>query len=223
MTKPYIKEKALLLRKRGLSIKDIASDLGVSKSTASVWCRDIEMSPAAIKRIANNGNAKATEALLKYSEQKRASRKLNEQKSSLVGAKKLGTLSNRDIYCLGLGLYWGEGYKAGNQEFGFTNSDPWMILFYVKWLETTFNIDATNLILRVSINHTHKERISEVESYWSNLLGIPFSQFTKSSLIKSKSKKVYLNKDAHMGTLRIKVRRGTSLRREVLGAIRSIV
>lgn len=222
MTKLFKKEQALQMRKRGVSIKEISVALSVSKSTVSVWCRDVALSEKAIARIAKNGNEKATIALMRYSEKKRELRQQSERTSKSNGASLLGTLSKRDIYCIGLGLYWGEGYKTGNQEFGFTNSDPRMILFYVKWLKTVFNITEKDLILRVSINHIHKYRTEQVESYWTNLLSVPLTQFTKTSLIKSVSKKLYKNQSGHMGTLRIKVRRGTTYRREVLGALASI-
>jgi hypothetical protein len=55
-------------------------------------------------------------------------------------------LNSRDIYCIGLGLYWGEGYKTGNQEFGFTNSDPKMVCFYIYWLESTFGVKKSELM-----------------------------------------------------------------------------
>lgn len=222
MSKPFKKEQALEWRKYGRSISDIASALSVSKSTVSVWCRDIALSEEAIANIAKSGNAKATIALMRYSEEKRTQRQLAELKSAKKGAYRLSSLSDRDIYCIGLGLYWGEGYKTGSQEFGFTNSDPRMILFYMRWLNVVFGIKKMDVILRISINQTHKHRIKEVEAYWSKLLDIPHSQFTKTSLIKSTSKKVYKNEQVHMGTLRIKVRKGTSLRREILGAIAHI-
>lgn len=222
MTKLIKKEQALEWRRHGKSISDIASELSVSKSTVSVWCRNIALSEKAIINIANEGNKKATIALMKYSEEKRKQRQLAEIDSAMKGAQRLSSLSERDVYCIGLGLYWGEGYKTGSQEFGFTNSDPRMILFYMRWLAVVFGIEKSNLILRVSINQTHKHRTKDVAVYWSRLLGIPLSQFTKISLIKSTSKKVYKNEQVHMGTLRIKVRKGTSLRREILGAISHI-
>ena len=222
MTKLFKKEQALQWRKHGKSISDIASELSVSKSTVSVWCRDISLSEKAIINIAKEGNKKATIALMRYSEEKRRQRQLAEIDSAKKGAIRLSSLSERDIYCIGLGLYWGEGYKTGNQEFGFTNSDPRMLLFYMRWLAVVFGIEKKNLILRVSINQTHKHRAKEVVAYWSRLLSIPLSQFTKTSLIKSASKKFYKNEQVHMGTLRVKVRKGTSLRREILGAISHI-
>ena len=140
----------------------------------------------------------------------------------LIGKRDVGKLSKRDIHMVGLGLYWGEGYKKGSQELGFTNSDPALILFYVEWLNRIYNIEPDSLILRVSINMQHKERIKEVVEYWSSLTQIPLSQFTKSSLIKTTSKKVYANTAPHYGTLRIKVRKGTALRRRILGSIRAL-
>ena len=139
------------------------------------------------------------------------------------GIADFGALTERDVYCIGLGLYWGEGYKKGSQELGFTNSDPKMIQFYIHWLERVFKINRAELILRVSINGIHKYRIKDVEKQWSQVTGIPLSQFTKSSLIKTDSKKVYGNMETHLGTLRIKVRKGTTLRREILGSLEGIV
>jgi hypothetical protein len=222
MAKTQLKEQALELRKGGKSIKTISSILKVSPSTASVWCRDIALSDRAIKAIAKNGKENSIIGLMRYSERKREERKRAEVLQFTSGKKRLGKLKERDIYCIGLGLYWGEGYKTGNQEFGFSNSDSRMILFYLKWLKTTFDISKTQLILRVSINESHRRRISEVENYWSKITGVPLSQFTKPSLIKTASKKIYANESVHMGTLRIKVRNGTTMRREVIGAIKSI-
>jgi hypothetical protein len=138
------------------------------------------------------------------------------------GGQMVGRMSERDVLMVGLGLYWGEGYKKGNQEFGFTNSDPAMIKFYIRWLQTCFGISKSDLILRISINVMHRQRVKEVESYWIRETTIPFTQFTKTSIIKSVVKKVYKNHGEHFGTLRIKVRCGTKLRRVVLGAIQGL-
>jgi predicted transcriptional regulator len=222
MAKIKEKEIAINLRKQGVSIGEVAKKLSVSKSTVSVWCRDISLSEKAILRIAKSGKVKSVAGLMRYSEKIRQKRIVSTELSMFKGSKKLGKLSDRDIYCIGLGLYWGEGYKQGNQEFGFTNSDPQMITFYLKWLEVVFDVSKDDLILRVSINQLHTNRIGEVENFWSKHTQVPRCKFTKPSLVKTASKKVYANHAEHMGTLRIKVRRGTDMRREVLGAIKSI-
>ena len=65
----------------------------------------------------------------------------------------------------------------------------------------------------------HKERLSVVQEYWSNLTNIPITQFSKPSLKHSKIRKIYLNNDNYFGSLQIKVRKGTNLNYEILGFI----
>lgn len=123
---------------------------------------------------------------------------------------------------IGLALYWGEGYKSGNDECGFTNSNPDIIQIYIAWLKRIYTIPLSQLTLRVSINELHANRDSAVRAYWSRLTGIPLSQFTKTSFIKTTAKKVYANPSAHYGTLRVKVARGTQLRHRIMGSLRQI-
>jgi DNA-binding MarR family transcriptional regulator len=222
MAKVKEREKAILLREQGVSIADIAVQLKVSKSTVSHWCRDIVLSNEALQTVVERSKSKSTLAILRYTEGLRHKRQQAVIHDERKGAKFLGSLSERDIYCIGLGLYWGEGYKHGSQEFGFTNSDSTMIKFYLKWLKTTFDIEKEDLILRVSVNSLHQSRISEIHNFWVQVTGVPFYQFTKPSFLKSKSKKIYSDPEQHFGTLRVKVRRGTSMRREVMGAIKTI-
>lgn len=222
MAKIKEREIAQGLRKQGTSIADIATKLRVSKSTVSSWCRDIVLSEDAIRQIVLQSKSKSTKSILLYTEKLRLKRQNDVQYSMSEGAKLVASLTDRDVFCIGLGLYWGEGYKQGNQEFGFTNSDAGMIRFYIKWLAVTFRIGNNDLILRVSINEAHRNRVNEVEEYWAKITGVPLSQFTRVSLVKVTSKKVYANRDTHFGTLRIKVRRGTQKRRIVLGSLESL-
>ena len=219
MAKIIEREKAILLRLKGTSIGEIAKRLQVSKSTVSHWCRDIALSDVAIANITKKNESKSTESLLRYTEALRKQRQQNITHDKQLGKEKVGRLSNRDVYLIGLGLYWGEGYKHGSQEFGFTNSDHNMITFYIRWLQVVFNVKLCDLILRVSINNAHESRIFAIEDFWSKLTGVPKNNFTKPSFIKSVSKKVYKDNSNYFGTLRIKVRRGTSMRRQILGAI----
>lgn len=218
MAKQQEKRQALLLRRDGKSINFIAEKLGVSKSTVSGWCKDIELTTQQIESIARLSKHHATTSLLQAAEEQRRNRIVNTENHRTFGEQKVGSISDRDVLMVGLGLYWGEGYKKGSQELGFTNSDPAMILFYLRWLGICYNITPGRLILRVSINNIHTHREKEILGYWSKLVKIPLTQFTKTSFIKTQTKKQhYIGK--HYGTLRVKVRRGTMLRHEILGAI----
>ena len=221
MTSPH-KEKAFSLRLEGKSIREIALALRISKSTISHWCRDIVLSKNQLSLLAARQQRGGAIGRLRAAESKRADRIKRTAIELRKGAKELGTVSDRDLFILGLALYWGEGYKNGNSECGLTNSDPAIILTFIQWLENVYGVGRGDLIARVSINHIHHDRVSEVEKHWSDIINIPHSQFTSASLIKTSSKKTYADRDRHFGTLRIKVRRGTSLRRRIMGSINAL-
>lgn len=213
------REKAVLLRKKGLNIRDIAEKLDVSKSSVSNWCRDIALTQKQIQQLEKKRKDGQHRGSMIAAERKRALRKKRVKETRALGATDIGRLSKRDLYMLGLGLYWGEGYKSDNGELGFTNSDSGLISVYIQWLNQIYGVTKKELIFRVGINAIHKERESEVLAYWTQILSVPLGQFTKTSFIKSKTKKKYGNMHTHYGTLRVKVRRGTNLQRRILGSI----
>lgn len=216
------KEHAQILRKAGRSINEIVNALGAKKSTVSYWCRDIALTQAQIMRLAHKQDKRGAIGRLRAAEAKRALRLQNIAHAQRLGESDVGVLSQRDVYMLGLALYWGEGYKKGNEECGITNSDPAIVLLFIRWLKQVTGLDTSALILRVSLNQSHQNRIREVEEYWSQVTKIPREQFTRASIIKTKSKKEFQRPEQHFGTLRVKVRRGTALRRRILGSIKYI-
>lgn len=219
MAKIFLKEKARVLRHNGESIGQIAIKLNVSKSSVSYWCRDISLSKTQINKIYNNAKEVSVRSLLIFSEKKRKERIKSTKLFSQLGEKDVGILSKRDLLIVGLGLYWGEGYKSGNEEMAFTNSDPGMIKLLIRWLKEIYKIDKSSLICRISINQIHKSRENKLIEYWTNITGIPKHQFTKTSFIKAKIKKIYKNNNDYYGVLRVKVRNAVNLRRRVLGSI----
>jgi len=216
------REQAMKLRHNGKSIIEITERLNMSKSTVSYWCRDVVLKKEQMRALVEKQKIGGAFGRLRAAEKKRAARIEAVEKESSRGAQDVGKLSGRDVYIFGLALYWGEGYKSGNEECGFTNSNSHIIQAYITWLKQAYGIKKEDLILRISINETHKSRIRKVEQYWSQLTNIPRNQFTSTSLIKSRSKKTYSNPQGHFGTLRIKVRRGTSLRRRIMGSLKEI-
>jgi len=222
MAKPIIKEKARTLRKKGLSIGEVSVKLNQPKSTVSYWCKNISLTKKQIQDIERRHKSNSIAILLSVSEKQRQSRIQREKEIEDIAREKLGSLSDRDIFILGLGLYWGEGYKYEHSEFGFTNSDPEMILSYLVWLERVFKVKKDAIICRVSINSLHKHRLSRVEKYWQDLIGISTRQFSKPSIINSKPKKIFQHNDTYFGTLRVKVRKGFELRHQVLASLEVI-
>lgn len=216
---PQTKETAKKMRELGTSLSDISKKLHVTKSTLSFWCKDIILKESAIKKIKTKGKIKSIRGLLRYSESKRKERMERNILQKQEGATELGLLSNRDILMVGLGLYWGEGYKYENGELGFTNSNPYMIRFYFKWLKL-WNVEKDSLIFRITLNEFFRKEEGNIKSFWINFLGVKKEQFSKTTFIQTNLKKASLkNMEKYKGILRVKVRKGTSLRNKILGAI----
>jgi len=87
---------------------------------------------------------------------------------------------------LGLMLYWGEGDKARKSFVALTNTDPKVLIYFVNWFRRYFYFDENRLRGRLYIWEDLDEE--RAKNFWSGILGIPVSQFTKSYISKSKSK-----------------------------------
>jgi hypothetical protein len=217
-----MRERARLLRRSGESINDIVHTLKAKKSTVSYWCRDIRLSQTQIEKLAQKSLMGGRVGMLRAAEHKRQARIMSEAKEMRRGGIDVGSLSKRDVFMIGIALYWGEGYKRGNEECGLTNSDPRLIKFFLRMMRSVYGIAKKDFILRVSINATHKRRADEILEYWSKVTGIPKAQFTQSSFIFASRRKITRDPSGYFGTLRVKIRRGTNLRRRILGSIAEI-
>ena len=222
MTKPFQRERSLEMRRKGASIGVIAKTLGVSKSTVSAWCQDIALTKAQIDANHAEMHKAGVRALLLVAEKRRRERIRNIERFARMGSRDVGRLSKRDLFILGLGLYWGEGYKNGSEETAFTNSDPCMVRVYVSWLEKIYGVAKRDLVFRISINQIHEKRFEAVMNFWTGFLGVREDQFTKPSFIKAPVKKVYANNDEYYGVLRVKARNGVNLRRRILGSLQKL-
>ena len=221
MAKSAQRIEARRLRKQGFSINEIARRVEVSKSSASLWCNDIELTKKQKDWLIRNSIDGGMKSRLERAKRNKRERLERLQKYMNIGIKKIARLSRRELFILGSGLYWAEGCKK-NRRTVLVNSDPKMINIFVKWLRECLGIDKDRIYCHVSINQDHAFRIEEVEKYWSKVTRIPRKAFTKVSYKKVKNKKFYANFNNHYGTLFVKVRKGTNLNYEILGYIEGL-
>lgn len=221
MAKSSEKIKARDFRKEGKSIKEIAQLLQVSAGTVSVWCSDITLTPAQNEilalRMTDPHYGKRAMYLKKI--KRDTLDKIELLKKEGVG--EIGTLQERDLFIAGVALYWAEGFKKDKQ-IGFANLDPKMINFFIKWLEVSLGVKKENISARVVINESYSDKIDEIQEYWSNMIGIPPSNFQKPTFQKVTWKKEYANKNEYKGVLRIRVAKSLPLLRKIFGYIEGL-
>ena len=134
-------QQARRLRRTGLPLAEIAATLGVSKSSVSLWVRDVEFTP--LPRPPR-GRRRAPNALQRR-KQAEVDRLVEE------GRARVGRLSEREFLVAGVALYAGEGAKRDGAV-KFANSDPRMIAFFCAWLRRFFEIDETRLRVRLYLH-----------------------------------------------------------------------
>jgi hypothetical protein len=156
-------EAARGLRASGLTLQQIADRLGVSKSSVSLWVRDVPFTPS--KR--------------RWGPQRRPNpasfRKQREiEQCDAEGRRRIGTLDDNAFLAAGLALYAGEGSK-GDGRVVFANTDAAMVAFFCAWLRRHFDVDEARL--RVSVYLHEGLDIDEAEAHWAEVTGIPRTQF----------------------------------------------
>lgn len=221
MAKSKEKIKARKLRRKGESIKQIAKLLKVSVSTASLWCRDVILTNKQIENLRKRQTDPFYGKRLEYYLKKKKEFSLKLLNLKNEGIKSIGRLSKREVFLIGIALYWGEGFKKDSL-IGLATLDINIAKFFIFWLNKSFGIVTKDLLLRVTANISYKSKIKELEKYWSKELKIPVNQFSKPFFQKTTWKKDYENKDNYHGVLRIRVRRSIDLLRKIFGYIEGI-
>jgi hypothetical protein len=205
----------------GKSIRSIARKIGVSASSVSSWCRDIKLTARQEKILDTNLRNPYYAGRGVYLRKLKKKTLLKTSRLQKIGIKKVGILTKRELFLVGSSLYWAEGFKKDSQA-GLGSLDPAMIKLYIKWLEVCFGYKNKDLIFRVTANISHKERIKEIEKYWSTLLNVSIEQFQKPFFQNVKWKKTYEKPNEYYGVLRVKVRKSKDFLREIYGFIEGL-
>ena len=201
-----IKNQVRELRVLGKSLNEIQYQTNVPRTTIRDWISDIILSDKQKEVLKNRVMKVLQEGRIEA--QKIRKEKRTKQVNDLFtrGVKAIGSLNARDIFIAGIALYWAEGFKNRHEHrLGFCNSDPAMIIFYLKWLKKSLNVDNKDLIARVTINKSYEEKTREIELYWSKKTGIPLEQFTKPFYQNTVWKKQYSDNN-YYGVLRVHVK-----------------
>jgi len=205
-----LKIKAVKLRKTGLSYGDIKKKLNVSKSTLSLWLKNVELTNEQKKKLYTNSIL----MLSRGSQSQKERRKREIDKIIETSMREIPVPLTLETFRLfGAALYWAEGSKSSG--FKITNSDPHLILFMVRWIEKIFNISPKKL--KAWLNIYPQQNDLEIKQFWSELTGIPIKNFGK-SYVKPLNKN-YKKNNLYYGTIGVMIPKGTNIRYKIFGWI----
>jgi len=174
------KEKAITLRKKGMSYSQIKKDLGISKSTLSGWLYNMPLSKKRIMELGANNPIRIERC--RNTKLKHRMERLDHVYNKVCSD--IGKISKRDLFIGGLFLYWGEGGKSTRYTTSFSNTDPQMVKFFIKWVMICFGVKRDRFSILI---HLYKDmNISKSTRFWSRQLGLKIKQFSKPYIKDSK-------------------------------------
>ena len=189
--------KAKEFRKKGYSLKEISTKLHVSKSTASVWLRDVKISEEGMKRIEKRkgvGRLKSRET--KRLKRERRVTQLREDARDFLEDVKLDKKTVRLLCAL---LFHCEGGKDTRAGITFINSDPSLMKTFLTLLRNSFEIDEKRFRALIHLHDYHSSRKQLL--FWSKVTRIPPAQFLKPYRKPHTGKRV---KDGYQGCVSIR-------------------
>ncbi|MEU9593467.1 hypothetical protein AB0D84_27600 [Streptomyces sp. NPDC048193] len=214
--KDDLRERARELRLQGWTYDQIQVELGCSKSSISLWVRDLpkpEQRPRTRTRAEASAIAKrGWEATLRVREEER-------QQTRRKASEEVATMTDRELFLTGVALYWAEGSKSKpysrRERVSFINSDPDVITVFLAWL-TLLRVDPASLRFTVHIHETAD--VPGAEAYWAEHVGIKTADLLKTTLKRHNPSTNRKNTDqSYRGCLRVDVRGGADLYRRIEG------
>jgi hypothetical protein len=158
----------------GRSIK-IAHLLGVSRSSVSLWVRDIELTPEQEAVLSARNPARKHSRLGWAANAERA--RLRRRGYQLAGRRRARQLE--PLYVAGCMLYWAEGAKSRDSA-RLSNADPEVIRFFARFLRECFEVPNTRMRIACHLFADHERRQSEIEQFWLDVASLPRSSLRKS-------------------------------------------
>jgi AcrR family transcriptional regulator len=198
-------------------VRELAAAAGVSKSSVSLWVRDIELTEAQVSALrernpAYNGQRLGAKVRVALG---RARRARNQEEGR--GRVRAGD----EAFVRACLLYWAEGAKS-RHSLSFSNADSEMVRLWMNVLRSTLGVPDLRIRLTCYLYTDHIERQRDVEDFWldvaaldrSNLCRSIVNNYSRSSQRKRKNMLPY-------GTVKVAVH-DTRLIQMVLGGIQEI-
>ena len=216
------KREIIALRRRGLSYSEIKSRFPASKSTLSLWLKHVKIPETQRREL----RRRSMRGLLKGAEEKKARRIAETSVIHSSAMQDIKTISKKELWLMGIVIYWACGLqeKENRASLGarFSNSDPFIIKFFLEWLIRIGNIKKREVAFDLYLHESRKGMRDEVISYWAEITGFPRTYFSHVYFQKNKIKRKQTLRKSNYGLMRIRVKASSLLVRQIAGWIKGV-
>jgi hypothetical protein len=207
------REAARALRRRGASLRSISAAVGAAPSTVSLWVRDLPLPEAARARLegADPVRSGRRTGQLAWSRLTRTAR-LAAQDSGRRLAR-----AGDPLHVAGCMLFWAEGSKQ-RSAVTFTNADPEMLAFFLRFLRECYGVRDEQLRLSVNCHLGNGLTLEQIEAWWLARLRLPRGCLLKATVNRPSSASKRVRRPLLYGTARLVVH-STAVVQSIYGAI----
>jgi hypothetical protein len=211
--KPALRRRARAMRREGRSVRAIAGALGVARSTASLWVRDIPLSDAQRARLeaADPVASRRRTGQLAWSRLTRDSRRRAQ-----VAGRRLASHGD-PLHQAGCMLFWAEGSRHRNRV-TFTNADSDMVRFFLRFLRECYGVTDAQVGLSINCHLGNGLTLAEIEAWWLERLGLPPTCLRTAAVNRTSSASRGVRRPLLYGTARVVVH-STEIVQSIYGAI----
>jgi predicted transcriptional regulator len=174
------RRRARELRAEGWSVKEIQRSLGVSRSSVSLWVRDVALTESQRKALELRSRAGPLIAAERKAAAARERRRAYQEDGRRFAHERDAS------YAAGCMLYWAEGDKSRNSA-RLVNADPELVACFAIFLREQFGVPSERMVLSCNLFADHVGRQQEIEQYWLTRLGLPASSL-RTSVVNTYSK-----------------------------------
>ncbi len=180
------KNKALGLRKLGKSYNEIKASLGVPKSTLSEWLKSSTWSNKVKKDLTEKAKRNHTVQLRRLGAIRNAHLAKLYRQARHEAKEEFEYFKFHPLFISGVALYWGEGAKTARGILRIGNTDPGMILLFVKFLEKICGIPKKEIKAHILL---YPDLDAEnCKNFWSQKSSLPIKNFNKCVTIHGRHK-----------------------------------
>ena len=179
------KVRAYKLRREGKSYKEIRRLLGIPLSTIAGWLKDEEWSQKIRDELGAKSSFLFPQKLVAIQKANKARWTQKYKEYQIAAEVEFIKRKNNPLFIAGVMLYWGEGGKSPKDSVvRLANSDPSLVKVFYNFLTEELNIDPEKITIHLLLYPDLRDEMQK--SFWSKAIGLPVSQFRKSTFITGK-------------------------------------
>jgi len=185
-----LKNKAISLRKKGLSIRYVEKKLGINRSTLSGWFKNVQLTQAQKDQLLFNWKNGLIAAQKKggqwhFEQGQKRRTAIREEVESFVFNIRIDKIIGELMFAT---FYLAEGNKTEGA-FGIANSNSKILRSVISLFRFLYPLDESKFRCSLHLRKDQDEKV--LKKYWSEILQIPEEKFTKTQFDERAVKKTY--------------------------------